>query len=371
MAYLNRGNGYYLADGIAAAIVDLVPKGFYSVLYDEDSSQFYLSPTEPFTIDHKVYGKSDQWSTRILETFARRQGKPTAAAFVGEKGSGKSLLLKRISMDFADLLEGIVLLVEKPYHGPAFNSFLQSIQQSKIVVLDEFEKLYVEDKARNSMLTLLDGVWPQHTLFLITANTTLYNPRLDFFNNRPGRVYFNIEFKSVDLDVINEYLEDNLVDKSRTKEVLEFISRFLNFNIDMLSVLVTEMNTNPSDSVEELSQILNIKPQTSTETVDLKWEVEHIESGYKYNEDDLMLKDYEFIQWINKESPNCNPYTYLDEDDSKFPKEREFDIYLDHSNSTVTQDHTTRAITVISQGYKFIVTPMYKNFLQSSNRVAL
>ena len=62
MAYLNKPNGYYVAENLAKFIVPVIPAGYYSVQWDDQVKQFFLSPTNPFTIYHKVYGKSDRWA---------------------------------------------------------------------------------------------------------------------------------------------------------------------------------------------------------------------------------------------------------------------------------------------------------------------
>lgn len=368
MPFLTRPNGYYIADDLSKLIIPSAPAGFYSVNFDKDSNQFFLSPASPFTIFHKVYGKSDQWAQRIINTYFERSDKSTAAAFVGEKGSGKSLLLKRICINFVEAHKGIVIIVDRPYSGTEFNQFLQSINQPKIVVIDEFEKVYNEAEPRNAMLSLLDGTWPQHTLFLMTANTSLYGHHLEYFSNRPGRVYFNIEFKSLDLDLLKEYMHDNLEDQSRTNEILEFVSKFSKFNIDMLSVLIKEMNQYPDESIESLTEILNIKAQVNHDTIEFKVRVINTDNNHEYTQGEFNSNSGCLLEFLKKQRNEWNPYSY---DNDSTLKENEFDLYITHTNSTITQDPLTREFTVIHDKFKFIIQPVYKSFLTNHSTYAL
>ncbi|AND75376.1 ATPase [Acinetobacter phage vB_AbaM_ME3] len=366
MSYLNKPNGYYVAENLAKFIVPVIPAGYYSVQWDDQVKQFFLSPTNPFTIYHKVYGKSDRWAGRILDTYFERQDKATSAAFVGEKGSGKSLLLKRICINFVESHQGIVLIVDQPYAGSTFNQFLQSITQDKIVVIDEFEKVYMEAEPRNSMLSLLDGTWPQHTLFLMTANTTLYGHHLEYFSNRPGRVYFNIEFKSLDIELLKEYMKDNLEDQSRTSEVLEFVGKFSKFNIDMLSVLIKEMNQYPEESIASLTEILNIKTQLNNDTIEFNIRAFNLNTNSEYDPADFVANSSCLLEFLNKHRNEWNPYSTDEE-----LGDQAFDVYITHMNSEISQNPMTREITIIHQGLKFLIQPMYKSFLTNQSAYAL
>lgn len=254
-------NGVYLVPDSTGFYKDNVEPGFYNVAWDDQRKAFYLAYASPFEINHKVYGNSLQYADRILETFHRRAGKNTTAAFEGLKGSGKTLLAKQICIDFVNA-GGIVITCNSHFCGDAFNKFIQDISQSKIVFFDEFEKTYADREHRDSILTLFDGTWQSHTLYLLTTNTDMYtNSNLTYFSNRPGRVYFNIKFKAVDPEAIKEYCQDNLENFDiRYPEIMIFIKGFRAFNMDMLSVLVTELNLNPDLTVTDLSEFLNIKP---------------------------------------------------------------------------------------------------------------
>lgn len=326
MSFLLQGLEYYPADGFTGSIYDTLPPGYYTIDYNPDKGSYYVTPTKPFKINQKVYGQSDKYADRILETFLERQGVPTSACFNGLKGSGKSLLLKRTSINFVEKHNGVVLLLGQPFHGPSFNLFLQSITQDKIIVIDEFEKVYHEEEKRNGLLTLLDGVYPQHALFILTTNENITNHyKFEFFSNRPGRIYFNIVFRSVTPEIIREYCEDELQDKSRIEEILLFISQFDNFNMDMLTVLVREMNRHPSDSIDFLSKILNLKPSNISIRFSLNITVKELKTNQVYLNSELRhSKSEDFIKFLKGSANQFNIWHHKEDEEGEYL----FDMYL-------------------------------------------
>jgi hypothetical protein len=174
----------------------------------------------------------------------------------GEKGSGKSLLAKTISIEAAK--QGIpTLIINAPWHGDKFNKFIQDIEQPCIVLFDEFEKVYDSDE-QESMLTLLDGVFPSKKLFILTCNDKW---RVDqHMRNRPGRIFYMIDFKGLTQEFIMEYCEDNLENKLHIPKICNITSLFGQFNFDMLKALIEEMNRY-DETPEEALSMLNVKPE--------------------------------------------------------------------------------------------------------------
>ena len=62
-------------------------------------------------------------------------------------------------------------------------------------IIDEFEKIFSGEKQQH-ILTLLDGVFSTHKLFLLTCNDKW---KIDsHMRNRPGRIYYMIEFEGLE-----------------------------------------------------------------------------------------------------------------------------------------------------------------------------
>lgn len=271
--FIKHPGAITIAPDFSGIAIDRVPSGYYRVAVSQQMG-WHLIPVEPLNTPPKVYGSLLKHVPRIKQVFAERVGVPTTLMLEGLKGSGKSLMMKTIAKEFVEEEDGIVLLCNAPYAGDDFFEFLQSISQKKIVLMDEFDKVYNQKEDRNKILTLLDGLYASHTMFILTMNASSHSSAFEFFHNRPGRVFFNIKFKGVDYDAIQAYLEDCLDNQERLPEVMQFVKRFTEFNMDMLGTLVREINALPGAELEEIATYLNVKPDLSLDDVSFDIKVE-------------------------------------------------------------------------------------------------
>lgn len=227
--------------------------GVYNVLFDPDIG-FYLDRTDSFTPYKKVYGDAQKHCDRIFNTFKDRHGN-TGVLLTGEKGSGKSMLAKLLSI--RGETEGVpTLLINSPFANDHFFNFMQAITQPCIVTLDEFEKVY-DDEHQQRVLTLFDGVYASNKLFVVTANNKY---KVDaHMRNRPGRFFYSIDYKGCTPEFIREYCNDVLVNKSHIEGVLTVGAMFSDFNFDLLKALVEEMNRYQEDAFDAV-RLLNASP---------------------------------------------------------------------------------------------------------------
>lgn len=260
MAYfLKSGNTYSVSSKEAMDLHDFLPAGNYVVKQNPINKQFYLEQIDSFEFKGKLYGNTTRHAERIINTFKDR-GISTGVMLAGEKGSGKTLLTKKISMLAAE--EGIpTIVINASWCGDQFNSFMQDIDQPCVVLFDEFEKVYDKDE-QEAILTLLDGVYPSKKLFLLTCNDKW---RIDsHMRNRPGRIFYMIDFKGLDRDFVREYCQDNLDNKDHIESVCNVSSVFTQFNFDMLKAIVEDMNRY-KETAQEAIAILNAKPEYNSE----------------------------------------------------------------------------------------------------------
>ncbi len=256
MAYfMKSGNTYRIARKEALDLTEHLPGGNYTVGKDEMTGQFFLEKIDTFNIPSKIYGDCLRHTDRIIRTFLSRDN-ATGVMLTGEKGSGKTLLTKNVCYEMAKQ-DIPTIVINAPWCGDKFNSFIQSIEQPCAILFDEFEKVYDSDQ-QEMILTLLDGVFPSKKLFMLTTNDKWRVDR--HMRNRPGRIFYMIDFKGVDAKFIREYCNDNLEAKDQIERIVSISTLFSEFNFDMLKALVEEMNRYGESPVEAL-KMLNAKPE--------------------------------------------------------------------------------------------------------------
>lgn len=258
--YNLQGSSVYFASDLDLNIVDKLPANVYEVAQNPLSGEYYLKVGSMFDLPKKLYGDAGKRSERILRTYEDRDG-TTGVLLTGLKGSGKSLTVKLTAVKALE--KGFpVILVNAPHCGTAFNAFIASIDQPCVLLFDEFEKVY-DDKAQQALLTLLDGVYSTKKLFMMTVNESW---RINgYMNNRPGRMYYNIEYKGLTPEFIREYCEDTLTEqnKSQIDKIILYSSMFGEFNFDMLKAICEELNRY-NEKFSELLDILNIRHDGSS-----------------------------------------------------------------------------------------------------------
>ena len=297
----------------------------------------YMSPADPFTLPSRLYGDVVKHSARIINTFNDRP-RSTGVLLSGEKGSGKTLLAKHVSISLA--AKGVpTIIVNQPMCGPSFNDFIQSIKQPAVIFFDEFEKVYVKSEHQEALLTLLDGTFPTKKLFILTSNDTY---RIDtHLRNRPGRVFYNLPFTGLSEQFIKEYCAENLQNPKHTLEVLGTSRMFAQFNFDMLAALVEDMNRY-NESPKQVMALLNARPEFGSST---SWAVSFMYKGVQYRQGSKRLHTQ---TWTG------NPFVAGDDHHNAI--DIYFAVPVDHVNhseySTETEfDETSRYVTAEMAAY--------------------
>lgn len=319
--FLKSGTTFRVSSKEAMDLHEKLPVGNYVIKKDEMSGQLFLESINSFEIKGKQYGDLTKNTGRIMNTFLDRPA-TTGVMLTGEKGSGKSLLAKAVSIAaYAQQIPTIV--INAAWCGDKFNSFIQSIEQPCIILFDEFEKVYDRD-SQEQILTLLDGVFPSKKLFMLTCNDKY---RVDtHMRNRPGRIYYMIDFKGLTADFIIEYCTDNLKAKNHIDKIVQIANLFTEFNFDMLKALVEEMNRY-NESPEVALKMLNAKPEFDNGTA--KYTVDLSIAGIPVDRDHL-----------NKQQWQGNPLNgQIHIDYKEYEKEKALADICDSSPSLVGEDY--------------------------------
>lgn len=70
-----------------------------------------------------------------------------------------------------------IIIIDAPYDDSDFVSFITNPELGDVCVfVDEFEKVFEEESSVNTLLTILDGTFNTHNLFIFTlTKCTLMN----------------------------------------------------------------------------------------------------------------------------------------------------------------------------------------------------
>jgi hypothetical protein len=252
--YLEHGNTFIPRNDLTNVMHPRVPAGTY-IIEEVPFMGLGLTRVDDFILPAKLYGNTRRVGDRIVNTFNDRVS-TTGVLLSGEKGSGKTLLAKYVANRL--LADGAVtLLINKPIVGDKFNTLLQMIEQPIVVIFDEFDKTYDDDE-QQSMLTMLDGTITSKKLFIFTCNDRWRVNQ--YMRNRPGRIYYAIEYHGLTSEFVREYAVDALDEKyaEYVDGVVTVASMFPEFNFDMLQALVEEMNRYGEPPAKAI-ELLNVK----------------------------------------------------------------------------------------------------------------
>lgn len=218
--------------------------------------QFYKNPDphdgrvglkkigDKFEFDFKIYDLgNDKLLDRIEKTWNSdyfvNKGNNLGVIFNGIKGTGKTIAAKIL----CNKMEMPVVII--PYCIPELQDFLQSLEFECIILIDEAEKTFKSNEMSNVnsdeiLLKLIDGVYNKaRKLYILTTNKLSINENL---LGRPGRIRYIQQFGNLTEKAIFEYLEDNLIDKTKKDEITSSIDLLQISTIDILRAMVDEVN---------------------------------------------------------------------------------------------------------------------------------
>lgn len=251
IAYLKNGRSLRQIEDSTSILKDL-PKKVYNMCWDNDRQQIYLEELmDEFHFDFKIYGMESKFINHVMTTFEATNSN-LGILLNGIKGTGKTICAKII----ANKMNLPVILVNAPY--PGLTEFVANIQCPCVLFFDEFEKNFNTDKGHDKeLLSIMDGVFNSsyRKIFLLTTNELKVNQN---FIGRPSRIRYLKSFGNLQPEVIKEFLEDTLVNKEYTPQIIEFIDSLTISTIDILKSIVQECNIH-NVPIEEFKDFLNVE----------------------------------------------------------------------------------------------------------------
>jgi hypothetical protein len=202
-------------------VQEALPEGVYNLSYNGMSGQFSLVVTDPLVVPKKLYGDVQGKVARIITWHeSDLNDGNTGVLLCGLKGTGKSVLAKKIAMDSGYP----VIIVDTDYTEitPNFIPFLSSLNQPVVLLFDEFEKKFGEHEGQEKLLSLVDGTSATKNIVVFTANN--YSSINQFYINRPGRVRYLFKYSGLPMDIVENIVDDLLLNKDKRDAVLRVLS---------------------------------------------------------------------------------------------------------------------------------------------------
>ena len=231
--WINNGGVYFPIPGYST-IYSSPGTGVFQIVVDPDTRRLGLGKiSDTFEFNFKIYdlGCEDIFQRVITTWFSDsfiRDGKNLGVIFNGLKGTGKTIAAKLLS----NRLGLPVIVVSKPISG--LLEFIQSLCFECIVLIDEAEKTF--DDESETLLKMIDGVYNNsRKLYLLTTNELTVDENL---LGRPGRIRYIKQFSNLTIKAVNDYIEDNLIDKSLRAQVVRILDKLSISTIDRLKSLV-------------------------------------------------------------------------------------------------------------------------------------
>ena len=345
--YMYDGDIVMMRSDLSMNVQDKLEAGTYLIETNPNNGEMYLRRRSDMSIPKKIYGDTEQRAERILNTSNVRHGS-TGILLAGEKGSGKTLLGKILSHKARIEHDIPTIVINSAYCGDGFNKFIAQIDQPCVIFFDEFEKVYADQETQDRLLTLLDGTYTSQKIFVLTTNDKYRINK--HMQNRPGRLFYMLEYSGLDQDFVREYCQDNINNKEYIETVVKLTIVFSDFNFDMLQALVEEMNRyneHPKESLKWLNIAIVNSSDRAVETYDvsviqngvevslhsfgkkLRYSIMH-ETELIYHENDFFNKNGHDNEAYKKLPEKMSTYNYVDAHNSE--------SYLDNAIDCLTKE---------------------------------
>lgn len=249
VSWVQSGNRYMRMEGEVHNLEQL-SKGIYEIGCGM-SGWFLTKTANCFTFNYKIYDMQRDFLNYVKKTYKNTTGN-FGILLNGTRGTGKSVTAKLLANE---MNLPVILVRNMGDSNDDMISYISSFNFDCILFLDEFEKQFGEQDS--SMLQIMDGVYTSEyrKIFLLTTNSLNINENL---LDRPSRIRYVKHFGNLEKNIVDEYLEDNLVNKTGKEELMDYIDTLTISTIDILKSIVEEVNIHGVEKFLESKSIFNV-----------------------------------------------------------------------------------------------------------------
>jgi len=231
---------------------ELIPGKVYDFRETSGSDGPFLSESADFNFPETYYLSEDdnKFINKTIEAFNRTKKMTTGVLLSGIKGSGKTLMAKKIAK-----MSGLPIIVIDP--GVATGNiepFFAKTDTDCCIIFDEIDKYW----NTRYLLTFLDGVKPTcKKLVICTCNKE--KDIDEYLNDRCSRIRYKRMFKCLDKDAAKVVINDIVKDDDKSTKARDFLFEHTSvLSYDNVVIFAEEIRNNPNESFESIFEDLNL-----------------------------------------------------------------------------------------------------------------
>ena len=264
---------------------DLMPGKIYDLLFDNYEMYSYLKENGNLNMPKKIYEieEDTKFMDRVLLFHnSEYNNGNTGVLLAGDKGTGKSMLAKRIALK-SNLP---IIIVDSSYPLWQITKFFKKVKTETCIIFDEIEK-NPRTWPSEDLLTFLDGI--QETgkkIVIMTCNKTEGLDENLF--DRCSRIRYYRKYKANANEI---FIKEMIEDKGLTpnQPLVDFIKRFTVKSFDNINSFLDEYKlyletTDTNFMLEDVANIMNISLEDKLEKNDSK---NNIENDFILNDIDV------------------------------------------------------------------------------------
>lgn len=253
--FVKIGNEILVKPKLDGLSYDLIKGKVYDLKYNRMEEKLYLQENGDLNMPKKLYKlkEDDDFIKRVLTYFnSENSSKTTGVLLSGTKGTGKTMLSKRIALE-SNLP---IIIVATDFPADKLNVFFKKFETPVVIMFDEIEKndYWWETK---DLLGFLDGVEATaKKLVLMTCNKP-ENIDENFFD-RCSRVRYFRQYEANSNSAFVRFMAEDKGVKN-IDEVVNFINNYMQVkSFDNISAFIDEAILFEDIPLADLAKNMNI-----------------------------------------------------------------------------------------------------------------
>lgn len=228
----------------------------YTVDIDRYSDEITFNIAPDISLPEKLYTTTDddKFVNKVINRYNVSKEGVTGVMLSGLKGSGKTIMMKRIALE-----SGLpIVLIDKGFYPRHLINLFNKLSTTPVCILmDEVDKLG-DDYSDDYLLKVLDGINSSgKKLMIFTCNDD--EDISEYLKDRCSRIRYWKEYGETPASMIQAILEDKLDDKTEIKPLTDFIQeKFECASFDNIASFADEVNACPNDTYEDLFNDMNL-----------------------------------------------------------------------------------------------------------------